>query len=93
MRNFYSYKEKREKFIHQQLNKIQHIDEKQHHTPATLLMHSNLSTNMKGPFMKTAQLPKAMNRNTEASQVKHGADTTAATARKSAPNARSRILT
>ncbi len=91
MRNFYSYKEKREKFIHQQLAKIQHIEEKQHHTPASLLVQSNLSTQMKGLFTGTGKLPKNIARATDASNMKPN-DTTAATiTRRSAPNARSKL--
>jgi predicted transcriptional regulator len=41
MRNYYSYKDKREKYISQHLNKIQETDAKTVDTPATLLMQLN----------------------------------------------------
>lgn len=47
MRNFYSYKNNREKFIDQQLEKIQTLDNKLDYTPASLLVQSNLISNSK----------------------------------------------
>lgn len=46
MRNYYSYKENREKVIQAQLNKIDATLQKQIQTPASLLIKSNLASQM-----------------------------------------------
>jgi hypothetical protein len=46
MRNYYSYKENREKVIQAQLNKIDAALQKQIQTPASLLIKSNIASQM-----------------------------------------------
>lgn len=46
MRNYYSYKENREKVIQAQLSKIDTMLEKQNQTPASLLVKSNIASQM-----------------------------------------------
>ena len=64
MRNFYSYKSKREKFIEQQLEKIQALDSKQDYTPALLLVQSNMASQSKG--LMAPPKPVLVTRNTDA---------------------------
>lgn len=62
MRNFYSYKENREKVIMAQLNKIDTALQKQIQTPASLLIKSNIASHM----VITAKRPLASDRFSEA---------------------------
>ena len=56
MRNFYSYKDNREKVIQMQLMKISDQIHKHSHTPAKLLVNSNLSTQLNYLVQKTKPL-------------------------------------
>ena len=55
MRSYYPYDSKRDKQIHQQLQKIADLDLKQNHTPKSLLVQSNQGTSM-GPVAVTKKL-------------------------------------
>lgn len=46
MRNYYSYKDNREKVIQSQLNKVEGTLQKQNMTPALLLVRSNIASQM-----------------------------------------------
>jgi hypothetical protein len=53
MRNFYSYKDNREKIIQLQLTKIGEHLQKQVYTPAKLLVNSNMASQMKKVVKKS----------------------------------------
>lgn len=72
MRNFYSYRGKREKYIEQQLEKIDNFDSKNDFTPATLLMQSNMANNKKVFIVTPKFTGLSKVRNTDATAtVKH----------------------